>query len=97
MSIENSTNNFSKDMVMHKIREELLKSLNEYRNSLKYMCGDAPIAVLCLPKKIEKILLSADLLRVYDLFDRDFTEIEGLNDAAISELTARLDEFLSMF
>ena len=76
------------------INKKLLESLDNYRKTMSYMCGDAPIEVLCLPKVIETILISNGCLRVYDLFDRDLTEIKGMGCGRIRQLTARLDEFL---
>ena len=86
-----------KDLQLQKVREEVLKKMTEYRKTLAYMGADAPISILCLPKTIENILATNGCLRVYDLFDRDFTEIKGLGESRIRDLTARLDEFFSMF
>ena len=81
---------------MNKINLELLKSLGNYQKTLSFMLADAPIGCLCLPKTIETILLNEGCLRIYDLFDRDFTEIEGLGVARIRDLTTCLDKFFSM-
>lgn len=86
-----------KNTELLKINEELLKGLTNYRNTLSYMAGDAPIGVLCLPKTIEKILLRNGCLRVYDLFDCDFAKIKGLGKVRIRNLTSSLNEFLSIF
>lgn len=88
--------NFEHDMIASKIREELLKRYTDYRNTIARMSGDAPIQVLCLDKATENILLSNNLSRVNDLFDRDFTEIKGLGITRIGDLTARLDEFFAV-
>ncbi len=85
-----------KDTELKKIKEELLKKLEEYRKSIKYMAADAPIGVLCLPKVIEKSLINYGCLRVYDLFDLDFTKVEGLSVTRIGDLTSRLDQFIAM-
>lgn len=79
-----------------RINEKLMESLGNYRKVLSLMYGDAPLGVLCLSKKIESILNSNGCIRVYDLFDRDFTKIEGLSEASLRDLTSRVDEFLSM-
>lgn len=84
------------DLDKQKLREMVAKKLAEYQKTLSYMAADAPISILCLPKSVENILLRNGLLRVYDLFDRDFTEIEGLTEIRIRDLTASLDKFLSM-
>jgi len=84
------------DEKLQKVREEVIKKMAEYRKTLAYLAADAPIGILCLPKPIENLLLTNGCFRVYDLFDRDFTEIKGFGDARIRDLTARLDEFFSM-
>ncbi len=85
-----------KDMELAKIRKEVFDKLKEYQKTMTYMVADAPIAVLCLPKTIERKLLADSCLRVYDLLDRDLTEIEGLDDVSIGDLTSRLNQFFSM-
>lgn len=93
----NNLDNLEYDLKMKKIREEVLKSFSEYRKTLNYMSADAPIGVLCLPKSIENILINNGYLRVYDLFDANFTEIKGLGKTRIGEITACVDQFLTMF
>ncbi len=78
------------------IKIKLLKSLQNYRKTMSYMVGDAPISVLCLSRNTEKVLLNNGLLRIYDLFDLDLTKIEGLNETGIRNLTSGLDQFLAM-
>ena len=95
-SPEAVNNKFEYDAAMQKIREEVAKKLNDYRNTINYMAADAPIATLCLPTATEKALVAVGLLRIYDLFDRDFTKVEGLNVARIRDLTSRIDQFFSM-
>lgn len=84
------------DLDSKKIKEELLKKLEEYRKAMKLMAADAPLGILCLPKVIEKALLDHGCLRVYDLFNLDFTEVKGLGETRIRDLTSRLDQFISM-
>lgn len=84
------------DLDKQKLREMVAKKLAEYQKTLSYMAADAPISILCLPKGVEGILFRNGLLRVYDLFDCDFTKIEGLNAAGVGNLTASLEKFLSM-
>ncbi len=87
---------FEFDRKMQKIREELAKKFNDYRNTLNYMAADAPISILCLPTAIENCLLDHGCLRIYDLFDLDFTEVKGLGASRIRNLTTSLDKFFSM-
>ncbi len=78
------------------INDELKETLGKYRNTMKYMAADAPIGVLCLDDRFEKILSDAGIFRVYDLFERDFTKIKGVGVVRARQLTSRVDEFLSM-
>ena len=94
--MDNVDNEKIKDTELKKIKEELLKKLEEYRKSMKYMAADAPIGILCLPKATEKSLINHGCLRVYDLFDCDFTKVKGLTETSIRNLTSCLDQFLSM-
>ncbi len=81
---------------LKEVKKRLLNSLNDYRNTLTYMYGDAPIGILCLPKTLETILINQGILRVYDLFNRDLTEIKGVGKSRIRDITSCLDQFLSM-
>lgn len=67
-----------------------------YRNMLNYMGANVPIQVLCLPKVIEKALINADCLRVYDLINRDLREIKGIGEGRCDLLASRLEEFLTV-
>lgn len=84
------------DLKLRKIREEVLKKLEEYRKTMSYLAADAPIEILCLPSVIQNSLIEHGLLRVYDLFDCDFTEVKGLGVGRIKRLTSCLDQFFSM-
>lgn len=88
--------NFEYDVKIKKINEELRRCLHDYRKSIEFMLADAPLGILCLPKTTEKVLLDNGCLRVYDMLNVDFTKIEGLTDIALSGLTTRLNQFLSM-
>lgn len=93
----NSVNqNMEYDLKMQKLREELSKSFSEYRKTMAFMAGDAPLEILCLPTPIENSLLSHGCLRIYDLFDCDFTKVKGLGAIRIRDLTSRLNQFFSM-
>ena len=87
---------FEEDLKLQRIKEELVKSFAMYRKTLNFMAADAPMGVLCLPKSTETILAREGLHRVYDLFDRDLTEIKGLGAVRIGDLTSRLDKFFTM-
>ena len=78
------------------IIEESKKNLAHYRNVLQFMGANIPIQALCLPKPIENALLRADCLRVYDLINRDFTEIKGIGRDRADILASRLDEFFTV-
>ena len=93
----NNTDNIERTLVLQKIKDELLKSYSEYQKILIHMASDAPISILCLSKPLEKILINAGLLRVYDLFDADFVKIKGIGDVRLRELTTSLEQFASMF
>ena len=81
---------------IEKINKKLIESLENYKKTLSYMAGDAPIQVLCLPKVIETVLINNGILRIYDLFNCDFTKIKGLGEARIKRLTSSLGEFISV-
>jgi|ERR1700690_22022 len=93
---EDVNKKFENEEVLKKIKEDVIKKFAEYQKTMAFMCADAPIEILCLPKQIEKILLSNGLLRVYDLFNCDFSKIKGLGEVRIRELTTQLDKFISM-
>jgi len=77
-------------------KKDLHKDFLYYRKTLEFMGADVPIQVLCLPKNVEKTLISQDILRVYDLIGLDFTKIEGVGTRGLSLLTSRFNEFFSM-
>ena len=81
---------------LNKLNKDLENSLQNYRKTMSYIYADVPIGVLCLPVVIEKALNDHGLFRVYDLFDCNFTEVKGLGVSRIRDLTARLNEFLSI-
>jgi len=99
-NVEKNTNdinsNFEHDIKMQKLREELSKSFSQYKDTMRMLAADAPLEILCLPVSTQKILLNSGCRRVYDLFDLDFTKIEGLGPVRIRNLTSCLDQFFSM-
>lgn len=86
----------SRDEVKKQITEKLLKDWERYRKQMSLMALDAPLAVLNLPKTLEKILNRNGIFRVYELSGADFTKIEGISEAAINRLTASFNEFISI-
>ena len=82
--------------IAQEVNNKLVKEHEQYRKTLTYMSGDVPLGVLCLPAILEGILLEAGCLRVYDLFNRDLTKIKGIGETRSRDLSARLDQFLSM-
>lgn len=95
-NIENVKENFEYDLEMQKLKKELFNKFEEYKKTINYMAADAPIEILCLPKKIESILLDQGFLRVYDLFNIDLIKIKGIGKTRIRDLTSCLDQFFSM-
>jgi hypothetical protein len=95
-SFENVNDNFETDLKMKKLKEELAKSFAQYQTTMKYLAADAPIAILCLPSVIEKILLDNGCVRVYDIFNMDLAEVKGLGSVRIRDLTTSLNQFFSM-
>lgn len=95
-TIDSVKNNLEYEEKMRILREQVSKKFNEYRTTLNYMAADAPIGTLCLPPVIENALLAHGCLRIYDLFDLDFTEVKGLGVRRVGELTSSLDKFFSM-
>lgn len=85
------------DIAMKAIKEQVAQKFVEYRKTMSYLACDAPISSLCLPIQVENILIANGFLRIYDVFDVDFTKIKGFGPKRIGQLTARLDEFLSVF
>ncbi len=75
---------------------DLKKDLAQWRRLLSYMGANVPIQVLCLPKAVEKSLISEGILRVYDLIDRDLAEIKGIGLARGELIASRLDEFFTV-
>lgn len=78
------------------IRDEVVGKFKAYRTTLHYMSADAPISILCLAPAIQKSLSDHGCLRIYDLFDVDFTKVKGLGVRRIRDLTTSLDKFFSM-
>lgn len=89
-------NNLLDEMQMKKLKDEISKCLKNYEKTIKYMVQDAPIQILGLPRNLQKKLIKNNCLRIYDFIELDFGKIEWLDDVDIRDLTARLNEFLSM-
>jgi len=84
-------------VVENEIKKKLLNSYEEYKKKIIYLSCDVPVEVLCLSKKLENILISNGINRVYDVFNIDLTKIKGLGDVRRGELTSSLEKFLPMF
>lgn len=84
------------DSKRNQIKEEIFKKFLDYRKTLKFMMGDAPISIFCFSKQVEKALIESGCVRVYDLFDLDLVKVKGLSDDSLRNLASRIDEFLSM-
>lgn len=78
------------------VSKQVREQWTQYQKLIYTMSLDGPIEMLCLPQKINQILIDAGCVRVYDMVDRDFSEIERLSEREIALVSARLDEFLSM-
>lgn len=94
--VDENSNEIINNDVENISKEDLKQNLLHYRKTLNYMGANVPIQVLCLPKTLEKSLLRANLLRVYDLISCDFTKIEGVGVRSVDLLTSRLDEFFTV-
>lgn len=91
-NLDLNKNELQKEM-QEKISKELIESLQMYRKTLSCMLADAPLEVLCLSTRLQNALIASGCLRIYDLFDRDFTKIKGVGESGVRELTASLDKF----
>lgn len=60
---------------------DILDSYNKYKSVLRSICLDIPIAAMCLPKKIEKKLIKAELHRVSDLASTEIISKIALNES----------------
>jgi len=79
------------------VRRDLIKKeFERYEKVMKYLECDLPIQVLCLPKVIENCLLNAGCLRIFDMIDRDLSEIKGLGKSRRALLSSRLNELFPM-
>lgn len=94
--LQDINSNFDNDMKMQKLREELSKSFENYKNTMRMLAADAPVEALCLPRTIEKLLLHNGCLRIYDIVDLDFAKIEGLGPIRLRHLTTSVNQFFSM-
>jgi len=101
--IDNVNNNlnheekkFEEQMQLKKIRDEVLRKFEDYRKTMSFLACDAPVEILCLSKAIENILIKNGYLRVYDLFNMDFTKIKGLGVRRSRYLASSLDQFFAM-
>lgn len=90
------TDEINNNIVVKDSLEQFKKDVAHYRRTIAALEGDAPIAVLCLPSSLEKILLKNGIVRVFDLIGTDLCEIKGIGRVRRELLTSRLDEFFSV-
>lgn len=88
--------NTQNDLNIERFHREFSENISYYKKSLKFLHCDAPISVLCCSQKLESLLKKNNILRVYDLLDKNFTEIEWLDEFSRRNLTAAFDEFISV-
>ena len=81
---------------MLKIKKEFIKSINNYKDHLRFSSMDAPIEVLCLCNRTVNALRKAGITRVSMLADSDLGKVKGLGCSAIGEISVRLKQFLPM-
>ncbi len=96
-SVEDNPIKVEQQIELQKVKKEVAKRLINYKKTIDIIAADAPLQVLCLTNDIEAILIANGFNRVYDILNVDFTEIKGLGAVRIRKLTARLNEFLSVF
>ena len=75
---------------------DLEKDIQHYRTCLDFLGGNVPIEVLCLPPKIESILIKEGCTRVYDLTFEGLKEIKGIGERRAAIIADRLDAFLGI-
>ena len=79
---------------VYKVNEErLAENLAHYRDFVNCFGANLPIQAMCLPKRIENVLLRDGFDRIYDLLYKDFREVKGLGKAGFELIVSRLDEF----
>lgn len=83
------------------IQEELRKNITQYRDVVNFMGSNIPTEAMCLPMKIEEVLIGEGFIRIYDFIaflraGHDLTEIKGIGKARARILESRLDEFFSV-
>ena len=78
------------------IKNRLVSDWTNYQKLIYSLSLDGPIGALCLPARIERELIRSGCLRIYDMVDRDFVEIETLTERELALVRTRVDEFLAM-
>ena len=71
------------------------KELIHFRRGMEILQKDMPISVLCLPKKVERLLEKHGLNRVYDITLERLEEIKGLGGKSIDLILQQMDLFSS--
>lgn len=80
--------------VNKQLKDELVKNVAHYRNVMHYMGLDVPIQVLCLPKRVENILLRGGYLRLYDIIEAP--RIKGIGKDTLAEVRSRIHELFTV-
>jgi hypothetical protein len=81
---------------LSKIKKDFFESIINYKNYIETCTLDAPIGVLCLPSKIENLLLDRGIYRVSELTALDLTKIKGLGVTRIGIILEALRKFRGM-
>lgn len=84
------------DDIKRKITKELLDSVKHYHTLTQMMALDAPIATLGLDEETHDLLETHDIMRLYDLTRLDIESMDYLSALQRSQISARLEQLLSM-
>jgi hypothetical protein len=77
-------------------KRDLTKDIAHYKNTLGFLGENVCITCLCLPPEIEKILMDAGFLRIYDFRRQELRKIKGIGIRRADIIQARIDEFLGI-
>jgi len=80
-------------MEMAKIKDFLLKTVDNYQNYIKKSSLDLPLECLCLSKQTLNLLRKHGFRRVFELSATDLTKIKGLGDDRLREIADRMAVF----
>jgi hypothetical protein len=77
-------------------QKRLHEDLAHYRNVMYFLGLNIPIESMCLPARIEKILLDNGFLTIYELTVSDFRKVKGLGKRSVDLIASRLNELVSI-